>query len=158
MTKPTKSLPIAIDRARWWTLSNPATVFYGSLATHLVDVLDESIPTAATDGKRILWNPDFVARLTDEEVRFVLLHEALRAYAEKLADPDKIFRDSLITNLADILNLAADLNLGNDPKVAELVEQARTLAAVDPDQLREDKTLRADSAVRAADLCSLFSL
>ena len=84
--------------------------------------------------------------------------EALRAYAEKLADPDKIFRDSLITNLADILNLAADLNLGNDPKVAELVEQARTLAAVDPDQLREDKALRADSAVRAADLCSLFSL
>jgi len=77
MTKPTKSLPIAIDRARWWTLSNPATVFYGSLATHLVDVLDESIPTAATDGKRILWNPEFVARLTDEEVRFVLLHEAL---------------------------------------------------------------------------------
>jgi predicted metal-dependent peptidase len=77
MTKPTKSLPIAIDRARWWTLSNPATVFYGSLATHLVDVLDESIPTAATDGKRILWNPDFVAKLTDEEVRFILLHEAL---------------------------------------------------------------------------------
>lgn len=77
MTKTTKSLPIAIDRARWWTLSNPATVFYASLATHLVDVLDESIATAATDGKRILWNPDFVARLTDEEVRFVLLHEAL---------------------------------------------------------------------------------
>lgn len=73
----TKTIPIAIDRARWWTLSNPATVFYGSLATHLVDVLDESTPTAATDGKRILWNPDFVAKLTDEEVRFVLLHEAL---------------------------------------------------------------------------------
>lgn len=76
MTK-SKTIPISIDRARWWTLSNPATVFYGSLATHLVDVLDESIPTAATDGKRILWNPDFVAKLTDEEVRFVLLHEAL---------------------------------------------------------------------------------
>lgn len=70
-------LPIAIDRARWWALTNPATVFYGTLAAQLVDVLDTSIPTAATDGKRILWNPDFVAKLTDEEVRFVLLHEAL---------------------------------------------------------------------------------
>ena len=68
---------IKIERARWWALSNPAAVFYGSLATHLVDVLDESVPTAATDGKRILWNPAFLESLTDEEVRFVLLHEAL---------------------------------------------------------------------------------
>lgn len=84
--------------------------------------------------------------------------EALRSYAEKLADPDKIFRDSLVSNLADIVNLAADLNLGNDKSIADLVEQARTLAAVDPAQLREDKNLRAESAVRAADLCSMFSL
>jgi len=68
---------IKIERARWWALSNPAAVFYGSLAAHLVDVLDESVPTAATDGKRILWNPAFLESLTDEEVRFVLLHEAL---------------------------------------------------------------------------------
>ena len=72
-----QKVPISIDRARWWALTNPATVFYGSLAAHLVDVMDSSIETAATDGKRILWNPDFVASLTDEEVRFVLLHEAL---------------------------------------------------------------------------------
>ena len=32
------------------------------------------------------------------------------------------------------------------------------LAQPDPDQLREDPTLRADTAARAADLCSLFSL
>ena len=72
-----KATLLRIDRARWWALSSPAAVFYGSLATHLVDVIDESIPTAATDGKRILWNPTFVAGLTDEEVRFVLLHETL---------------------------------------------------------------------------------
>ena len=71
------NVPIVIDRARWWALSTPAAVFYGSLATHLVDVMDSSIDTAATDGKRILWNPEFVAKLTDEEVRFVLLHETL---------------------------------------------------------------------------------
>lgn len=70
-------IPIAIDRARWWALSSAAAVFYGSLATKLTDVMDSSIQTAATDGKRILWNPDFVAKLTDEEVRFVLLHETL---------------------------------------------------------------------------------
>ena len=77
-SKPVVSkLPIAIDRARWWALTNPATVFYGSLAAHLTDVIDTSVETAATDGKRILWNPEWLAKLTDEEVRFVLLHEAL---------------------------------------------------------------------------------
>jgi len=84
--------------------------------------------------------------------------EALRSYAEKLADPDKIFRDSLVENLADIVNLAEDLNLGNDAGVADLVAKARDLSTIDPDQLREDKALRADSALRAADLCNMFNL
>ena len=71
------NIPIAIDKARWWALSDKAAVFYGSLASNLTDVMDESIPTAATDGKVIRWNPKFVASLCDEEIRFVLLHEAL---------------------------------------------------------------------------------
>jgi len=58
----------------------------------------------------------------------------------------------------DILNLADDLNIAGDPAVADLVAQAKALANVEPDQLREDKTLRATTAARAADLCSLFSL
>lgn len=71
------NIPIAIDRARWWALSNKHVVFYGSLASQLTDVMDESIPTAATDGKTIRWNPKFVGKLSDEEIRFILLHEAL---------------------------------------------------------------------------------
>lgn len=71
------NIPIAIDRARWWALSHKHVVFYGSLASHLTDVMDESIPTAETDGKVIRWNPKFVASLSDKEVRFVLLHEAM---------------------------------------------------------------------------------
>jgi predicted metal-dependent peptidase len=71
------NIPIAIDRARWWALSNKHVVFYGSLASHLIDVVDESIQTAETDGNVIRWNPKFVASLSDKEVRFVLLHEAM---------------------------------------------------------------------------------
>jgi len=92
-----------------------------------------------------------------EEIR-TRIGEALRAAAEKLADPKAIFRDSLVGNLVDILNLADDLNIAGDPAVADLVAQAKALANVEPDQLREDKTLRATTAARAADLCSLFSL
>ena len=69
--------PIAIDRARYWALTTPTAAFYGSLAGNLTDAIDESIPTAATDGTRIIWNPTWVATLTEQEVRFVLLHETL---------------------------------------------------------------------------------
>jgi predicted metal-dependent peptidase len=69
--------PIAIDRARYWALTTPTAAFYGSLAGNLIDVIDDRVPTAATDGTRIIWNPTWVATLTEQEVRFVLLHETL---------------------------------------------------------------------------------
>jgi predicted metal-dependent peptidase len=69
--------PISIDKARDWALRTPHAVFYGVLASNLRDIMDTSIQTAATDGKVIKWNPDFIARLSDEEVRGVLLHETM---------------------------------------------------------------------------------
>lgn len=71
----TVAADLRIDRARWWALSNQP--FYGSLAMKLPDVFDSSIDTAATDGRVIKWNPSFVDGLTDEQLRFILLHETL---------------------------------------------------------------------------------
>ena len=70
-------IPIEIDKARYWALTTPHAAFYGSLASQLRDIIDPTVPTASTDGAVIRWNPDFVAKLTPEEVRFVLLHETL---------------------------------------------------------------------------------
>lgn len=64
-----------IDRARWWALTNQP--FYGALAMRLPDVMRPDIETAHTNGREIAWNPTFVESLTDEELRFVLLHETL---------------------------------------------------------------------------------
>lgn len=69
------SVATRIDRARWWALTNQP--FYGSLAMRLPDKLDPSTETAHTNGREIAWNPAFVEKLTDEELRFVLLHETL---------------------------------------------------------------------------------
>jgi predicted metal-dependent peptidase len=71
------SIPVSIDRARYWALTTPAVAFYGSLASNLADVIDDSIDTASTNGSVIKWSPKFVEGLTDAEVRFVLLHETL---------------------------------------------------------------------------------
>ena len=43
----------------------------------LTDSLHDDVPTACTNGRGIKWGRKFLASLTAEEVRFVLLHETL---------------------------------------------------------------------------------
>ncbi len=49
--------------------------FYGVLLMHLQFALDEAIETAATDGMKIYFSPDFLQELNDRELDFVLMHE-----------------------------------------------------------------------------------
>jgi len=51
--------------------------FYGLLLMHMKFALDETMPTAATDGVRIYFSPAFMDELSDEELDFVLMHEIL---------------------------------------------------------------------------------
>lgn len=53
--------------------------FFGLLLMHMTFTLDESLSTAATDGERLYWNPDFLDSLSDSEVDFVMMHEILHA-------------------------------------------------------------------------------
>lgn len=82
----------------------------------------------------------------------------VRKFVSTLTDKDKVFRDSLVNNLREVIYLVDDLNVGSDPGISRLIDSVRPLAAIDPDALREDKALRADTASRAADICSLFNL
>lgn len=97
------------------------------------------------------------ANAASEELRS-RIGEALRKIATKLSEPDAIFRDSLIGNLAEVIYLADDLNVSGDPAITQLAKEARSLAVLEPDQIREDANVRAASAKKAADLCSLFNL
>lgn len=69
-----EQLKLKLDRARWWALTRYP--FYGGPLCNLADVLC-SVPTAATDGKRIYWGRAFLSRMDEEETRFVLLHELM---------------------------------------------------------------------------------
>ena len=51
--------------------------FYGLLLMHMVYVIDEDCETAATDGKRIYFGPDFLEELQDTELDFIMMHEIL---------------------------------------------------------------------------------
>lgn len=51
--------------------------FFGMLFSYLKVIEDESIPTMATDGRRLLYNPKFVHGLSDAGLIFVCAHEAM---------------------------------------------------------------------------------
>lgn len=53
--------------------------FYGLLLMHMDFALDTDCKTAATDGQKIYFSPDFLDRLRDMELDFVLMHEVLHA-------------------------------------------------------------------------------
>jgi predicted metal-dependent peptidase len=69
-----RELTLKLDQARWWALREQP--FYGSLAMGLTDEFAD-VPTACTNGKVVKWNRDFLAKLSEEETRFVVLHETL---------------------------------------------------------------------------------
>lgn len=51
--------------------------FYGTLAARLRLKEANWMPTAATDGKHLMYNAEFVDRLSDEELDFLIAHEVL---------------------------------------------------------------------------------
>lgn len=53
--------------------------FFGTLALFAKHSISTSIPTAATDGITILFNPEFMDTLDDRELDAVMLHEVLHA-------------------------------------------------------------------------------
>lgn len=63
-----------IDKARFWVMT--VQPFYGALAMRLSDRICD-FPTAYTNGTVIGWGREFLTSLTDQETRFVLLHEIM---------------------------------------------------------------------------------
>lgn len=51
--------------------------FYGLLLMHMVFSIQEGLETAATDGTRIYFGPEFLESLSDSELDFVMMHEIL---------------------------------------------------------------------------------
>lgn len=66
-----------ISRARIKMLF--AQPFFGTICMKMKVVVTDAIPTMATDGKSLICNPEFSAKLTEPEMIGVLCHEVLHA-------------------------------------------------------------------------------
>ena len=51
--------------------------FFGLLLMHMIYSVDEELGTACTDGTRIIFGTDFLDRLSDSELDFVMMHEIM---------------------------------------------------------------------------------
>jgi predicted metal-dependent peptidase len=82
VTKPVdeKALMTRISKAKTGlVLSYP---FFGSIALNMEHSLSRAFPTAATNGKWCMYNPEFINELTDEELLFLVTHEVCHPMLE----------------------------------------------------------------------------
>jgi hypothetical protein len=71
--------------------------------------------------------------------------EKLKAMHARLIEKDSIFRDSLFTNILELVELLPKLNVLDDPNITTLCADLKKLYC-EPDNVRKDQTLRADKA------------
>jgi predicted metal-dependent peptidase len=64
-----------VDRAKLALMEIPETTFYSSFLSMLNVRISREIPTAATDGLKIMFNPDFIDQITRKQLLGLTLHE-----------------------------------------------------------------------------------
>ena len=87
---------IAIMRSKQFCM------FAGVLSVGKVN-FTEDLPTAATNGRDVMYNPKFIETLNDKELNFVVLHEALHKAFQHMHLWKKLWKESPM-----LANMAAD--------------------------------------------------
>jgi len=87
---------IAIMRSKQFCM------FAGVLSVGKVS-FTEDIPTACTNGRDVIYNPEFIKSLDDKELNFVVLHEALHKVYQHMHLWKKLWKDNPM-----LANMAAD--------------------------------------------------
>ena len=135
---------------------------------------DEDYPSnvASKYGFGIEYNPvpaggDFRVELSQEEIDIIAtrtesriknafedahkdavkrLYDCVSRIHERLAQPEAIFRDSLITNAQELTDVLSRLNIAGDVNLETLRRATASLATVSPDTLRNDAVTRIQTA------------
>jgi hypothetical protein len=81
------------------------------------------------------------------------LYEHISRMVKRLSDPKGVFRDTLITGLADLCAILPGLNLTQDPQLEELRKRAESMIVhVDPQELRDRPFVRSRVAAQASEI------
>jgi len=81
------------------------------------------------------------------------LHEVVRAMRERLAQPDAVFRDSLVNNARDVVEVLGRLNVTRDSSLEAMrAKVAADLTQYEPQELRDAPAIREQTAARADEI------
>jgi len=81
------------------------------------------------------------------------LHEAIKHIVNRLSDKDAIFRDSLIGNVVELVQILPKLNIANDQNLEGMrIEVEKNICSLNPEGIRKNATLRKETAKKAEDL------
>lgn len=76
--------------------------------------------------------------------------DVAKRYADRLEKEDNIFRDSMVENARELVDLLPKLNITNDPELARLTDVMRDkLTTHEPAALRTNMTVRKETAAAA---------
>lgn len=114
-----------------------------------VDIGDEALARLREDLSRD------IEKSMGEAMRsaWLRVYDVVNKAHERLANPENIFRDTLVENAIELCALLPSLNVLDDPNL-ERARQAmeRSICAVKPDVLREDLAVREQVAGQMADI------
>ena len=82
-------------------------LFAGVLSVGKVTFTD-TLPTAATNGRDVMYNPAFIDTLTDKQLTFVVIHEALHKVYQHMSLWRKLWKEN-----PQLANVAADYVVNN---------------------------------------------
>lgn len=166
-----KSLDATIerDRERLGKLFNESDYPSSVELEHRFGIFTDLEPLANTTDNWVLnlsdelineFRSDYEARTQNQltasmNAVFERVQETLEHIAERLSSEGKTFRNSLINNVSELVEILPMLNVTDDPNLNQLTQDLRfKFAKLDPDVLRESPHQRKKAADEAQEILS----
>lgn len=111
-----------INKARFWALRQPQWLPIANVGSVCDWEMSTDISTAATNGKWIKFNPEFVAGLNETQMRFLVLHELMHVAFRHMQVYRNLSRENpLLANIATDAFINTTL-MKEDPQNLEFIE------------------------------------
>lgn len=127
--------------------------FRVNLSDDETNLIKQQIETTLQESVKIAMQ-DVWLRMKDVVTKMA---EKLKAYKVTNDGVENPFRDSLVTNMRDLLSILPALNLTNDTEVTRFASQMQTLCQYEANQLRDNDGRRELVAQAAEDILSKMS-
>lgn len=149
------------DSADYPDVDTVRAKFHIDLSVFPVPSADFRVSIASDELSRIQQDVEArVAKAQETAMReaWQRLYDRVQKIQEKLADPKAIFRDSLIENAQEIVNMLPRLNLTDDPQLEAMRREVESQLLIHPDALRTNVTTRESTAEKAKAIMDKMSV